>query len=211
MLEHLHIKRRQCPDRVPAVKRGLGAIHAFRSFGLVGAKEAIPKNEYRTEIFVDVLVVDRVVHPVVGRGREDFVKPAQAADVFGVDPKLVHEDKHADDGKFQWGDAQHRHGKEKEATDHRVQALLAQGGREVEQLALVVDHVRAPEKSAMVAKAVQPVIDEIVEQESGDPTLPMPPKMNVHQIAKPAIDELVGANLKEGRANGHGLADDALA
>jgi hypothetical protein len=63
---------------------------------LIGAEQAIPKDENAAVILVEVLIVDAVMDPMVrGRG-EHAVEPAELADELGVNPELVEEIDQAD-------------------------------------------------------------------------------------------------------------------
>ena len=64
-MQDLRIGKRQCLDGIPTVKLGLRSIDAFRPFNLIGAKQAVPDNEHRGKILIDVFIVDGMVDPMV--------------------------------------------------------------------------------------------------------------------------------------------------
>ena len=65
------------------------AINSFFFFGLIGFEYAVPDYKGGPIIFVDILLLRAVVHPVVGRSCKNiFEERMHLADVLGVYPKL---------------------------------------------------------------------------------------------------------------------------
>ena len=110
------------------------------------------------------------MHPVVGGRREHAVQPTEPADVLGVDPELVQQHEQPGAQVLVDRQAQQRHRQEEGRAHHRVEALLAQRGREVEMLALVMHGMRGPEQRALVTDAMQPVVAEVVDHDRDGPS-----------------------------------------
>ena len=158
-------------DRVPAA-RAARACRRRRAAPVllgVGAEQAIPDDEHAAEVAVEVGVVDGVVDAVVARRAEPAVEPAEAADLLGVDPELVEQVDQRDDAEDQRRKAGERHRQVEDPAGEPAARGLAQRGREVVVLALVMDDVRGPEQRDAVAGAVVPVVEEVVADQRHDP------------------------------------------
>lgn len=159
------------PQRVPAVEQAARAVDAFLPVVLVleGAEHPVPEDQDAAVVLVQVDVIHRVVHAVVAGAAEPAVEPAQAPDLLGVHPELVEQVHQRHDGEHQRRHAGQRHGHVEHPAQQCAGAGLAQRGRQVVVLALVVHRMRGPEHGRLVAHAVQPVVAKIVEHQRQQP------------------------------------------
>jgi hypothetical protein len=159
------------PDRVPALQRLAGAVDArlLRVLGLESAEQVVPEHQDAAVVLVQVAVVHRVVHAVVGRRGEPAVEAAERSDLLGVDPELVEQVNQSDHGEHDRRHARQCHRQVEHPAQQRGAGGLAQRGREVVVLALVVHHVGGPEDAHFMAQAVVPVIEEVVEHQGQQP------------------------------------------
>ena len=134
-----------------------------------GAEQPVPDDEDAAVVLVQVAVVHRVVHAVVAGAAEPAVEPAQAADLLRVHPVLVQQVDQRHDAEHQRREAQQRHRQVEQPAEDPAGAGLAQRGRQVVVLALVVHRVRGPQHAHAVAGAVMPVVAEVVQQQARDP------------------------------------------
>ena len=120
-------------------------------------------------VAVDVLRIAPVVHAMVGGGVENPLERPQLSDEAGVDPELV-EGVDRGDGQEHGGREAKEGEREVEHPGHRpLEDALAQRHREVHVLALVVDDVGRPARVDLVARAVEPVVEEVHPQPAGEP------------------------------------------
>src|SRR5260370_36322855 len=103
---------------------------------------------------------------VRGRGKH-AIEPAKFADMFSVNPELIQEDDESGNAKLLRRHADHRKGQVEDPANKRDGTFLPQGGREIEVLALMTDDVASPHNSALMASAMQPIVEE-TEQDDGD-------------------------------------------
>ena len=164
---HLDVR----PHRVPAPERTARAVDAGLrvELGLEAAEQPVPDDEDAAEVAIEVDVVDRVVHPVVRRRAEPAVEPAEPADEPRVHPELVQQVDQRDDREHERRHAGDGHRQVEQPAGEPARAGLAQRGRQVVFLALVVHDVRGPEQRDLVAGAVQPVVQEVVGQQRAGP------------------------------------------
>jgi hypothetical protein len=132
-------------------------------------KRPIPDQEHAAVVAVEVDVVDGVVDAVVARRAEPAVERAEAADLLGVDPELVEQVDQRDDREDERRKAGDRHRQVEDPADQPAARGLAQRGRQVVVLALVMDDVRGPEQRDAVAGAVVPVVEEVVGDQADRP------------------------------------------
>lgn len=133
------------------------------------AKQAVPDDEHHAHVFVQVLHVAGVVHPVVGwRGEEPFERP-----------ELAHRTRMDEDPVDLRGRI-HEHGVERIETNERqrnevekaVERLEYRGTeayRQVELFRRVMRDMHGPKEAAVVVDAMQPVEHEVLRQQQRGP------------------------------------------
>src|SRR3954451_25169393 len=77
------------PKRIMTFDRFDNAV--FGLFGLLNErpKDAVPDDQCTSIIFIQILFINAVMHPVMRRCVKDVFKPAEPIDELCVDPKLV--------------------------------------------------------------------------------------------------------------------------
>ena len=182
-------------------------VHLF----LEAAEHAVPDDQQAAVVAVDVRVVHRVVHAVVAGGAEHPVKPAELAHLLGMHPELVEQVDQRHDAKHQRWHAGNRHGDVEDPAKQGAAAGLAQRGRQVVVLALVVHHVGRPEQGNDVARTVDPVVAEVVKNQRQDDAVPGGPERQVRVDGHGTEHEGVNADAQDLAEYTEELADDAQA
>ncbi len=144
-------------------------IHGPVAFRLERAKEAIPNDEDRAMIFVDVPAIAAVMHAMVRRRIEDPFEWSEGPDDFGVEEKLIYGVESNDRGKHRRGKTQNRERQVKKTRNQRLKRTLAQSDGEVHVFALVVRRMSGPGQVHSMRNAVKPVIQEILGEKENDP------------------------------------------
>ena len=199
------------PQRVPAIDQAACAIDAGLAlvFFLERAKDAVPDDENAAVIAIQILVLNGVMHAVVAGRAKPAVKPAQLFDLLGMHPELVEQIDQAHHGKHHRRHACQRHGQVKHPAQERARAGLAQRGRQVIGLALMVHGMGRPEHAHLVAHAVQPVVAEIVKNQCDDPATNAEPEAISLDQRHLAHDQGVDAQRQQLGEDGAGLAQNA--
>ena len=60
----------------------------MRQFFLKGSKELVPYDKNLPVVFIHILLIDGMMHPVMRRSDNDFFEKAHFADMPGMIPKL---------------------------------------------------------------------------------------------------------------------------
>ncbi|MNZ76259.1 hypothetical protein D3C78_947600 [compost metagenome] len=110
-----------------------------------------------------------MVYAMIGRRNEQPFEPTQLGDVPGVHPELIEQVQCCHRDKYQRWHAQHCQGQVEDPRQEEAAAGLTQGCRQVVLLTLVMHRMRRPEDVALMTKAVQPVVAEIVQNKGQDP------------------------------------------
>lgn len=116
-------------------------------------------------VFVDVLRVSRMMHPVMGRSVEDELIPTgQAIDQLGVYPELIECIEGRNVEKPHIVEAEKRQRQKERSGEELLQCTLAQRYTQVVIFTLVMYHMTYPKQINLVAHAVGPVITKIDTQ-----------------------------------------------
>ena len=197
------------PDRIPALQLAAYAVDARLVVALLlkCAEQVIPEQEDSHIVLVQVDIVLRVMHAVIGGRLDPAVENAQPADQARVGPELIKELNHAGQQEDADGNAAQGHRHVEDPVGERAGSRLAQRRGEVEFLALMMHGVRGPKQTHGVTQAVLPVVAEIVKDEREDPGEPVArgevDRSGVQQ--QPLIDE----EAQEAEEHAHAGADDA--
>ena len=108
-----------------------------------------------------------------------------------MDPELVQRvhGRHAEE--HQRGEAEDRQRQVEDPGEGALEGALAQGDRQVELLALVVDDVGGPERVDLVAGAVEPVVEEVLAEKARDPYADRGARQVEHTVP-PVEEEVTG-------------------
>ena len=197
------------PQGVPAVERAARAVDTGLVFFLEGAEQAVPEDQDAAIVPVQVGVIHRMVDAVVGGRGKDPVEPAQAGHMLGVDPVLVEQVDQGHHRELHRRHARQGHRHIEQPAQKRAAAGLAQRGREVVALALVVHHMGRPQHRHFVAQAVQPVITEVVEQQGQQPAGAAAPELRSVPERGVAVDQGVEAQAQKSHEDPAELAQNA--
>ena len=126
-------------------------------------------------------------------------------------PELVEQIDQRDDAKDHRRYAQHRQRQVKHPAQQTAGGGLAQRGRQVVGLALVVHHVRCPQKRHLVAGAVQPVVAQVVDQQGQQPPVPVFPEFGIGEKRQVLKRQRVGGQPDEFEQHAGDLAQQAQA
>src|SRR5471032_1087975 len=131
--------------------------------------------------------------------------------MFSVNPELIQEDDKSGNAKLLRRHTYQRNGQVEDPANQCDGTFLPQGGREIEVLALMMDDMSGPHDSALMPSAMQPVVEEIEQDDGDQPAVPGVPKPDVGGWRQRVEHNDIQANLKELRDQRQQLAYQALA
>ncbi|MNG89145.1 hypothetical protein D3C79_480010 [compost metagenome] len=113
-----------------------------------------------------------MVDAMVGWRDQHPLKPAQLGNVPGMHPELVQQVERRHRDEHQRRHTEQRQRQVEQPREDEPAAGLAQRRGEVVLLALVMHRVRSPQHVALVAKTMQPVVAEVVQDKGQQPHPP---------------------------------------
>ena len=130
--------------------------------------------------------------------------------MFGVNPELIDQHNQTGNPELLWTDTHDCHRQVKHAADKRHCALLAQGGGEIEFLALMMHRMGGPAQRVFVTEAMQPVVKEIKQDYRRYPAQRSTPKSQIGKQRHAFVDHCIDADLKQLRHQCDQLTDQPL-
>jgi hypothetical protein len=135
------------PDWVPAIEWLGDTVGGSLLLFFKSAKHPVPDNKYTCMVLIDILWVNAMMYPVMGRGIENIFKPTgHFFDYLGMYPKLI---KRVDGQYGEEGNrinAQHRDREENKERQHIMEPALPKCYGKVVVLTLVVYHMCTPQE-----------------------------------------------------------------
>src|SRR5471032_381765 len=131
--------------------------------------------------------------------------------MFSVNPELIQEDDKSGNAKLLRRHAYQRNGQVEDPANQRDRTFLPQGGREIEVLALMMDDMGSPHDSTLMPGAMQPIVEEIEQDDGDQPAVPGVQQLDVGGLVQRIEHHHIQTNLKELRNQRHQLAYQALA
>jgi hypothetical protein len=170
---HLGIMAHICPNGIPTIQGFRNAVSRPLFFLLKRAKHAVPYNEGARVIFIDVLRVATMVHPMMRRCIEYQLYPSrQLADRFSMDPELVQSVESSHKYKVERLKTKERDRKVERKSPYHLEGTLPQRHREIVFFALMVNDMATPEEVDLMTHPVRPIVSKIHQQDQADPIPP---------------------------------------
>lgn len=128
----------------------------------------VPQDKRGAEVGVGQAPLHRMMDPVIARGVEDAIDPAQLADGFRVAPERRHFVQENQEEKLYRVKSQDGKRQEEEVVDEALEPTEPNRSQEVHVLAGMMNRVDRPAEPSAVQHAMFPVVDEIDQQVAQD-------------------------------------------
>ena len=138
-----------------------------RLLGLVdeGTEHSVPNYQNSGVVPVEVWIIYTVMDAMMRRRVEYILEDTHSVDESSVDPELVDQIEAMRDCEHPRSESEKHDGCIKNPVDRSREPTLPNCNAQVELLTRMMDDVKIPEETRLVAYSMKPVVSEIVDKE----------------------------------------------